>query len=185
MVSMFIQGREAKALIVGWEASVKQIIIVGLLISGATGLAWGQDGSGWFNGISAAPYTIQWDTELAPEGSALSSHLRSEGLGGTEMSQLSRSLVLGSTGTIPINERWSLSGSLASIRNQGLNLQNASSSAGLYDALPYTMTGLGMHYDMTHSLRFQGGLDHYQLNYNRINGSANIDLLSLGLRYGF
>ncbi len=140
--------------------------------------------SGWFNGISALPFTVQWNTDLAPEGSALSSHLRSQGLGGSDMSGLSRSLVLGTTGTVPLGERWALSGSIASIRNEGVNLQNAPSS-GLYDALPYTMTGLGMHYDVSRSLQFEGGLDHYQLNYNRINGNANIDLLSLGLRYGF
>ncbi len=162
------------------------------LIKGAWLLvvAWpvvAQDTAGWFTGISAAPYTIQWDTELAPEGSALSSHLRSQGLGGSDTQGLSRSLVLGSTGTIPLGNRWALSGSLASIRNEGLNLQGASpsSSLGLYDAIPYTMTGLGMHYSLTHSLQFNGGWDHYQLNYNRINGNANIDLLSLGLRYGF
>lgn len=160
----------------------KQIGFVVLMLGSA--LAFGQDQGGWFSGISAMPFTVQWNTDLAPEGSALSSHLRSQSLGGSDMSGLSRNLILGTTGTVPLNERWALSGSLASIRNEGVNLQNAPSS-GLYDALPYTMTGVGMQYDVSRRLRFQGGVDRYQLNYNRINGNANIDLLSLGLRYGF
>ncbi|WP_297461788.1 hypothetical protein [Ferrovum sp.] len=144
-----------------------------------------EQGNGWFSGISALPFSVQWNTELAPEGSALSSHMRSEGLGGAETSGLSRSWVLGGTGTLPLGDSLALTGSLATIRNQGLGSAANTSTVGLYDALPYNMTGLGMHYDLSQRLRFQGGWDHYQLNYNRINGNSNIDLLSLGLRYGF
>ncbi|NDU85416.1 MAG: hypothetical protein G3H99_02250 [Ferrovum sp.] len=144
-----------------------------------------ESSSGWFSGISALPFSVQWDPELAPQGSALSSHFRSQGLDGKDDGGLSRSLVVGGSGTVPLDSRWSLTGSMASIRNQGMANVSTPSSTGLYDALPYTMTGLGMHYDMTQNLHIQGGWDHYLLNYNRINGNANIDLLSLGLRYGF
>ena len=156
-----------------------------LLLMMQAALAQEGASSGWFSGISALPFSVQWNTELAPEGSALSSHMRSEGLGGSEISGLSRSWVLGGTGILPLGDRLALTGSLATIRNQGSGGTANTSTVGLYDALPYNMTGLGMHYDLSQRLRFQGGWDHYQLNYNRINGNSNIDLLSLGLRYGF
>jgi len=51
--------------------------------------------------------------------------------------------------------------------------------------LPYNQLGFGMKYDISSSLRLQGGWDRYQLTSNRINGDAGIDLLSLGLKYRF
>ncbi len=145
------------------------------------------ESEGWFSGISALPLTMQMDSNAGFDGSALSSKNRGDGMAGrpeSAFSAMPRSWVLGGTGTLSLNERFGLTGKLSSVRTDGDTTSN-SVTHGLTDALPYNMMGLGMKYDITQSLRFQGGWDRYQLKYNRINGDAGVDLLSIGLKYGF
>ena len=147
----------------------------------------GAESEGWFSGISALPFTMQMDPDAGFDGSALSSKTRSDSVllrQGSAFSAVPRSWVLGGTGTLSLNERFGLTGKLSSVRTDGDTTSN-SVTHGLTDALPYNMLGLGMKYDITRSLRFQGGWDRYQLKYNRINGDAGVDLLSIGLKYGF
>ncbi len=129
---------------------------------------------------------MQMNPDAGFDGSALSSKNRNDTVlrPGSAFSALPRSWVLGGTGTLSLNERFGLTGKLSSVRTDGDTTSN-SVTHGLTDALPYNMMGLGMKYDITRSLRFQGGWDRYQLKYNRINGDAGVDLLSIGLKYGF
>ncbi len=145
------------------------------------------ESAGWFSGISALPLTMEMDSDAGFDGSALSSKNRVDGVPGRSASAFSaapRSWVLGGTGTLSLNDRFGFTGKLSSVRTDGDTTSN-SVTHGLTDALPYNMMGLGMKYDITRSLRFQGGWDRYQLKYNRINGDAGVDLLSIGLKYGF
>jgi hypothetical protein len=172
--------------------SLKQAAAIFMTVC-ATSLSAGvrAESGGWFSGISALPLTMQMDSDAGFDGSALSSKNRGDGYSdsvhvrpGSAFSAVPRSWVLGGTGTLSLNERFGLTGKLSSVRTEGDTTSN-SVTHGLTDALPYNMMGLGMKYDITRSLRFQGGWDRYQLKYNRINGDAGVDLLSIGLKYGF
>jgi hypothetical protein len=174
------------------KLSLKQTAAIFLTVL-ATSLPAGvrAESGGWFSGISALPLTMRMDSDAGFDGSALSSKNRSDNYGdgmqmrpGNAFSAVPRSWVLGGTGTLSLNERFGLTGKLSSVHTDGDTTSN-SVTHGLADALPYNMMGLGMKYDITRSLRFQGGWDRYQLKYNRINGDAGVDLLSIGLKYGF
>ncbi len=168
--------------------SLKQVVAVSMTVLSValSGVARAES-EGWFSGISALPLTMQMNPDAGFDGSALSSKNRNDTVllrPGSAFSAAPRSWVLGGTGTLSLNERFGLTGKLSSVRTDGDTTSN-SVTHGLTDALPYNMMGLGMKYDITHSLRFQGGWDRYQLKYNRINGDAGVDLLSIGLKYGF
>lgn len=145
------------------------------------------ESSGWFSGISALPFSMQMDSRAGFDGSALSSKslwIQNDGNGNGQFSGIPHSWVLGGSGTLSLSDRFGFTGKLSSVHTEGDTTAN-SVTHGLTDALPYNMMGLGLKYDLTHSLRFQGGWDRYQLRYNRINGDAGVDLLSIGLKYGF
>ena len=176
------------------KLKTKLIRIVAVLLTASAWIAGGParaESAGWFSGISALPFTMQMDSSAGFDGSALSSKsLWSQGSGSGsgsatgEFSGIPRSWVLGGSGTLSVNDRFGFTGKLSSVRTEGDTTAN-SVTHGLNDALPYNMMGLGLKYDLTRSLRFQGGWDRYQLKYNRINGDAGVDLLSIGLKYGF
>ncbi len=172
--------------------SLKQTIAISLtMLAMVWPVAARAESGGWFSGISALPLTMRMDSGAGFDGSALSSRNRSDNDGdgvplrsSNAFSAVPRSWVLGGSGTLSLNERFGLTGKLSSVHTDGDTTSN-SVTHGLADALPYNMMGLGMKYDITRSLRFQGGWDRYQLKYNRINGDAGVDLLSIGLKYGF
>ncbi|MDE1942330.1 MAG: hypothetical protein KGI47_04195 [Betaproteobacteria bacterium] len=161
------------------------LVAVWVMLAGAGAHA---ESGGWFSGISALPFTMQMESGNAFDGSAFSSnrsawsHHGETSLG--EVSGAPRNSVLGGSGTLSLSDRFGFTGKLSSMLTSGDVTAN-SVTHGLANALPYNMMGLGLKYDVTHSLRFQGGWDRYQLKYNRINGDTGVDLLTLGLKYGF
>lgn len=96
-----------------------------------------------------------------------------------------RSLTVGGAGTWSLDDHWGVVGSLSTVRAQNAAGNGNLLTGGLADSMPFNAMGLGLKYDLTRSLRFQGGWDRYQFSYDRINGDANVDLFSIGLRYGF
>ncbi len=170
------------------KRAIRQVVKCGVAVLATLGtLAVQAESEGWFSGISALPFTMQMDSSAGFDGSALSSKQYWSSVlrpAPSEFSGIPRDWVLGGSGTLSINDRLGLTGKLSSVRTEGDTTLN-SVTHGLTDALPYNMMGLGMKYDLTRSLRFQGGWDRYQLKYNRINGDAGVDLLSIGLKYGF
>jgi hypothetical protein len=51
--------------------------------------------------------------------------------------------------------------------------------------LSYNQLGLGVRYGVSRNLMIQGGMDRYRLTAGRLNGAADVDLLSIGIKYGF
>ncbi len=165
-------------------------LVAALAVAGGLLAAVGAqaESGGWFSGISALPFSLEMDSGNGVNGSALSrnrsawSHLDPDSSG--EFSGGPHNSVLGGSGTLSLSDRFGFVGKLSSVLTSGDVTAN-SLTHGLADALPYNMMGLGLKYDVTRSLRFQGCWDRYQLKYNRINGDTGVDLLTLGLKYGF
>ncbi len=161
-----------------------------LILACAQGAQAGDQG--WFSGINAPTYTPLFDSNLMSDTGSLMSDTGSLWRSSQQNGVLSskdfilapRSLSLGGAGLLPLSNRFGLVGKLSSTRAEG-DPTLSSWNEGLSDAFSYTRMGLGLKYDVTRSLHFQGGWDRYQLKYNRINGDAGVDLLSIGLKYGF
>lgn len=144
---------------------------------------------GWFSGISAPTYTPLFESDfMSDQGALWHSSKQAGGLYSPspvrDFTLAPRSFSLGGSGLLPLNDRFGLIGKLSSTRAE-TDPTLSSWNEGLSDAFSYNRMGLGLKYDVTRSLRFQGGWDRYQLKYNRINGDAGVDLLSIGLKYGF
>lgn len=159
--------------------------IVLLVLSAASTRTALAEAQGWFSGINAPVYTPVFESDLMSDaGSVLHSGKQASMISSKDFTLTPHSLSLGGSGTLPLSERFGLVGKLSSTRSEG-DPTLSSWNYGLSDAFSYNMMGLGLKYDLTRSLRFQGGWDRYQLKYNRINGDAGVDLLSIGLKYGF
>jgi hypothetical protein len=152
------------------------------------GTAVAESGSGWFSGISAFPFTLQFESENDRDGgSILSSNRSTDSMAWRSenpMSASQRSFLLGGSGTLSLNDRLGLVGRLGSFRTES-DANSTVLTHGMADGLPYNLLGLGMQYNLGNNLHLQGGWDRYQLRYNRINGDAGVDLLTIGLKYRF
>ncbi len=160
------------------------ILLVALSLGSALACA---ESGGWFSGISALPLSLHVDSGSGFDGGTLSTNIRNDSaLARSNAADYANthSFVLGGSGAVPLNSRWSLTGRLGGVRTTG-DVTNNAALHGLADVLPYNQLGFGMKYDISSSLRLQGGWDRYQLTSNRINGDAGVDLLSLGLKYRF
>ncbi len=159
------------------------IVLLALGLTCAQGIHAGEQG--WFSGINAPVYTPLFESDLGSDTGGLWRSGKPSGmLSSKDFALAPRSLSLGGAGLLPLNDRFGLIGKLSSTRAES-DPTLSSWNEGLSDAFSYNRMGLGLKYDVTRSLHFQGGWDRYQLKYNRINGDAGVDLLSIGLKYGF
>ncbi len=148
------------------------------------------DGKGWFSGINAPQqgFAMEMNTNPGLEGEVLSTITNGPPSLYTESGAtpfVPRNLTVGGAGTWLLDDHWGVVGSLSTVRTQNALNNGNPLTGGLADSMPFNAMGLGLKYDLTRSLRFQGGWDRYQFSYDRINGDANVDLFSIGLRYGF
>ena len=93
--------------------------------------------------------------------------------------------VVNGTGQVNLGDQWALVGNFNSVYVfNGPNPYQLVS--GLADVMPYNAAGLAVKYGLTSDLSVQGGIDHYQFMQDRsLNGLANMNVMSVGLRVGF
>jgi hypothetical protein len=133
---------------------------------------------GWFGGISALPFS------LAPGlGYTSDDMVRAGGQSGVGRVQ-SSSLMLGGTKALPVSTRWAVTGNLAGMRG-GTDLTSGAWLLSPEGGISYNQLGLGVRYGVSRNLMIQGGMDRYRLTAGRLNGAADVDLLSIGIKYGF
>jgi hypothetical protein len=132
---------------------------------------------GWFGGISALPFS------LAPGLGSSDDNSRLGGASAVGRAQ-SSSFMLGGTKAVPLGSRWSVTGNMAGLRG-GTDLTSGVWLTNTEGGLSYNQLGLGLRYGVNRNLMIQGGMDRYRLTAGRLNGSTDVDLLSIGIKYGF
>jgi hypothetical protein len=98
---------------------------------------------------------------------------------------VTKNAVVNGTGQVNLGDEWALVGNINAVYVfNGPNPYQLVS--GLADVMPYNAAGLAVKYGLTSDLSVQGGIDHYQFMQDRsLNGLANMNVMSVGVRVGF
>lgn len=157
----------------------KKVISALLLGAGLVAAQSAFSEEGWFGGISALPFALAPGLGGTVEDP---NHLNAGSYVGRAQSS---SFILGGTKALPVSSRWSVTGSMVGLRG-GTNLTSGMRLTNNEGGLSYNQLGLGLRYGVNRNLMIQGGMDRYRLTAGgRLNGATDVDLLSIGIKYGF
>jgi len=134
--------------------------------------------AGWFGGVNAAPWAARADMllNLDRTDTGVASGLKS--------TSASKDFRLTSSKTWIVGEKLGVIGRIGAFNSAEIDPSNNGNKLGSDSAYRPTY-GMGLRYDVSNSLRLQGGWDRYHLGTSLRPGDGEVDLLTIGLKYRF